>query len=280
MVRFAYTEEFDTEFIRWTGNLFRSFLREKSIQIVSKDESPDFILASIWRSHEFSEKAPTILISNENWAVFKPHHDLSRYLAVLGILPPPVELGVPKTFIQYPFEAVYYDCSVEELYALREEYLKAPRDKFCCFVTSNRYFGEMKATREAVFRRVNEWQRVDSAGHELNNTGYVAPRGIEFLQWISQYRFMICLENSKTPGYITEKALQAWVAGAIPIYDGGTLERLNHGAFVSAAGDYLKELQDLEESRLLFQQKQREVLYREPPSLTSFEEQFRALLRL
>ncbi len=280
MLRFAYTEEFDTEFIRWTGNLLRQFITEGSVAIVPRSEAPDYILASIWRPHEFDQRAPIILVSNENWEIFKPHYDLSRYHAVFGILPPPAALGAPRTFIQYPFEAVYYDCSVEELYALREELLKAPRDKFCCFVTSNKYFGEMKGTREQVFRVVNDWRRVDSAGHELNNTGYLAPRGIEYLRWISQYRYMICLENSKTPGYITEKAFQAWVAGSVPIYDGGSVELLNEDAFINAAGDYMGVIRELEGSRLLYQQAQRATLYRERPSTGSFEKQFRKLFRL
>lgn len=138
----------------------------------------------------------------------------------------------------------------------------------------------MKGTREQVFRVVNDWRRVDSAGHELNNTGYLAPRGIEYLRWISQYRYMICLENSKTPGYITEKAFQAWVAGSVPIYDGGSVELLNEDAFINAAGDYMGVIRELEGSRLLYQQAQRATLYRERPSTGSFEKQFRKLFRL
>lgn len=275
MIRFAYMEEFDTEFIRWTGNLFRSFIDEGSVSVVKKHEAPDFIIASVWRTHEFPKETPVILISNENWDVFKPHHDLNRYYAVLGILPPPSAMGAATHFITYPFEAVYYDCSLEELYGMREGFMRSPRDKFCCFVTSNKYFGEMKKTREDVFRRIHAWRAVDSAGLECNNVGYLAPRGTEYLRWISQYRYMICLENSNSPGYITEKAFQSWVAGTIPIYDGGCVEKLNPQAFINASGNYLAELQDLESSRLLYSQKQNAELYPEKLSLKPFEARFR-----
>ena len=280
MIRFAYMEEFDTEFIRWTGNLFRRFVQEGSVAVVRQNEAPDFIIASVWRAHDFPKDIPVVLISNENWEVFKPHHDVSRYHAVFGILPPPLQLGNVRHFIPYPFESVYYDCSVDELYALRAEFLKAPREKFCCFVTSNKYFGEMKKTREEVFGRIHGWKAVDSAGLELNNVGYLAPRGFEYLRWIAQYRYMICLENSKTSGYITEKAFQSWIAGTIPVYDGGSLDKLNPEAFINASGDYMRELQDLESSRLLYTQRQNVELYREKVSLEPFEARFREVFRL
>jgi alpha(1,3/1,4) fucosyltransferase len=175
---------------------------------------------------------------------------------------------------------VYYDCPVEQLYEVREELLKSPREKFCCFVTSNDRYGNIVERREEIFRLIHGWRHVDSAGADFNNTGYLAPKGPEFLRWISQYRFMICPENSKTLGYITEKALQAWLAGTIPIYDGGSLEGLNSEAFVSASGNYLEEIQALEMDPDLFLRKQRAELYRERPSLKAFEEQFREVFKL
>ena len=35
---------------------------------------------------------------------------------------------------------------------------------------------------------------------------------------LAPYRFNLCFENSIFPGYYTEKLLQAWVAGCIPLY--------------------------------------------------------------
>ena len=91
---------------------------------------------------------------------------------------------------------------------------------------------------------------------------------------------MICLENSNTPGYITEKAFQSWIAGTIPVYDGGSLDKLNPEAFINASGDYMRELQELEPSRLLYTQRQNVELYREKVSLEPFEARFREVFRL
>jgi len=38
---------------------------------------------------------------------------------------------------------------------------------------------------------------------------------------LSQYQYSICLENSYTPGYVTEKLIDGYIAGTIPIYNGG-----------------------------------------------------------
>jgi len=36
----------------------------------------------------------------------------------------------------------------------------------------------------------------------------------------SPYWFSVCFENDLYPGYVTEKALEAWIAGTIPLYWG------------------------------------------------------------
>ena len=42
----------------------------------------------------------------------------------------------------------------------------------------------------------------------------------ELLTIYNKYKFVICFENSKTNGYVTEKIFNAFLAGAVPIYDG------------------------------------------------------------
>jgi len=38
---------------------------------------------------------------------------------------------------------------------------------------------------------------------------------------LSQYRYSLCFENTFTPGYVTEKIVDSFLAGSIPIYWGG-----------------------------------------------------------
>jgi hypothetical protein len=75
----------------------------------------------------------------------------------------------------------------------------------------------------------------------MNNMpgGMTAPEdevvyGDKYLEHLQRYRFTICFENCQQPANLTEKLLNAWLAGTIPIYWGcpGVLEWLNPNAFL------------------------------------------------
>lgn len=283
MLKICYAEEQDGDFKRWTGNLLRSFLATGRVAIVRQKEKPDLMLASIWRRHKFPKGVPVVLVSNENWQVYPPHFSLRRYQAVIGVCPPPHYYWGegppgPLPFIQYPYEAVHFDAPLATLYEQRTRRLQVPKSGFCCFVVSNTV-GGMAERRQQAFQRVNAWQRVDSAGSLLNNTGYRAPRGTAFLDWIARYKFMICVENSHAPGYVTEKALQASLAGAMPIYDGAGLALFNRDAVVDAsAPELLEQLHRLDRDAGEYERRRRLDLYAQRPSLLDFEARFADLL--
>lgn len=272
-LKFSYVEEWDSDFIRWSGNLLRRFISSGRLQRAAPGEKPDLLFTSIWRKHDLPADIPTILISNENWDVFPAHEKLSRHLAVLGISPPRQDCR----FIGYPFAAVHFDTPVEQRYALRAELLAVPKTRFCCFVVSN-MMGGMAQGRLQIFQYVSRWRHVDSAGSVMNNTGYLAPRGLDFLAWIAQYKYMICLENSRTDGYITEKPFQAWAAGTVPIYDGGALDQLNADAIVPVSAQILQVLEALEADPPLYEKKRLAPLTKTPISLDDFEQQFASVL--
>ena len=283
MLKICYAEERDVDFKRWTGNLLRSFLATGRVAVVRQKERPDLMLASIWRRHKFPQGVPVVLASNENWQVYPPHFPLRRYQAVIGVCPPPHYYWGdgppgPLPFIQYPYEVVHFDEPLAALYEQRIQRLQVPKLGFCCYVVSNTV-GGMAERRAQVFQQVNAWHKVDSAGAQLNNTGYRAPRGAAFLDWIARYKFMICLENSQAPGYVTEKALQASLAGAMPIYDGGGFALFNRDAVVDAAApDFLAQLQRLDGDAGEYERRRQLDLYAQRPSLLDFEARFAQLL--
>lgn len=270
-MRICYSEENDADFIRWTGNLLRGFIQRGEVALVRQVDSPELMLASIWRPHAFPA-IPVVLVSNENWDIFPPHHPLDRYKAVLGIYPPPQPC---PAFIPYSFAAVHFDEPIGWFYENRHHALAAPKSRFCCFVASNTTMGDLAPRRAQLARDLQRLGPVDCAGRAENNTGYLAPRGLAFLNWISSYKYMICLENSKTPGYITEKPLQAWLGGAIPIYDGGAKDQLNPEAFIDASGDVAGQIARLEADPLAYEAMRRAPLTPSPLSLEAFEQRFR-----
>lgn len=103
------------------------------------------------------------------------------------------------------------------------------RRKFCNFVVSNDYSKE----RNAFFEALNARRPVDSGGSYRNNIGGPVRDKLSFQQ---QYKFSIAYENSRSPGYCTEKIVDAFAAGTVPIYWGDPLVRqeFNPAAFLCA----------------------------------------------
>lgn len=94
-------------------------------------------------------------------------------------------------------------------------------EKFCCFIVSN----ESCTTRNNMFHYLNQYKKVDSCGRYANNTNFVIQHSYwseEFRDFIGKYKFIICFENNKQATYSTEKIVNPYLAGSIPIYWGSS----------------------------------------------------------
>ena len=264
-IRIAHIEEHERDFVRWTGNMLRGFIERGEVVLVKQADNPDLMFAGVWRPHAFGP-TPTVLVSNENWALAPPLAPLSAYRAVIGIAPPPE----PCRFVPFSYAAAHFDASPSALYQLREELLAKPKSKFCCMVVSSAR-GPLGRARLEIAAAVDKWKRINSAGKVGNNTGPNAPRR-DFLRWIAQYKYMICLENSAAPGYVTEKPWQAWFAGTVPVYAGGAANTLNAASFVNAAFENVVErLQALEADPAAYEAMRRAPLSAERLSQSAFK---------
>lgn len=88
------------------------------------------------------------------------------------------------------------------------------KDAFCSFVVSN---GEGNPIRRQLFEGLSKYKQVDSGGRWLNNVGGPVPDKLAFE---SRHKFAIACENSSHTGYTTEKLVEAFAAGCVPIYWG------------------------------------------------------------
>jgi alpha(1,3/1,4) fucosyltransferase len=94
------------------------------------------------------------------------------------------------------------------------------KTRFCAFVHSHR-----APYREALFRALSRYKRVDAPGRSMNNMPgidpvpgeNVWPNKIAFLR---SYKFVIAFENASASGYNTEKLSHAIEADCVPIYWG------------------------------------------------------------
>jgi hypothetical protein len=91
--------------------------------------------------------------------------------------------------------------------------------KFCCFIVSN----PRCEVRNRFFDKMNSRMKVDSWGRYKNNMGSLPPGGHStdaFADFISQYKFIICFENSNIDYCVSEKLLNPIRARIVPIYWG------------------------------------------------------------
>lgn len=65
--------------------------------------------------------------------------------------------------------------------------------------------------------QLSKYKTVDKGGRYRNNVGGAIKNKIKFL---SSYKFSIGMENNEGDGYFSEKILDSYLAGTIPIYFG------------------------------------------------------------
>lgn len=185
--------------------ILTKIIRKKyDVQIV--DSNPDFVFCSCFNFKVLNYNCPRIFFTGE--CIFP---DFNIYDYALGFN----NFTYQDRYMRFPLW-LFYEKSVElakKKYLLAEKEILAKK-KFCNFVVSN---SEGAEERKTLFEALNSYKRVDSAGKYLNNMGV---RCADKLDFQKDYKFSCAFENYKYDGYITEKIMDAFAAGTIPIYFG------------------------------------------------------------
>ncbi len=117
---------------------------------------------------------------------------------------------------------------------IRKRIINTPlRKKFCAAVISNN--SSFAKFRLNFIKKLNKYKTVDMGGKVLNNIGMKVENKIEFL---SNYKFSISMENSNGDGYASEKIVESLIAGTIPIYYGDYMidEYINPKSYILIKG--------------------------------------------
>ena len=114
-------------------------------------------------------------------------------------------------------------------------------ERFCSFVVSN----PSNIFRNAMYVRLNGYKRVHSYGrYMMNDSGLQeASRGRYWRDAKDEFfgkhthKFAICYENNNWPYYCTEKLMDAFLAGSMPLYNGDpkVYNDFNKDAFINVA---------------------------------------------
>ena len=120
-----------------------------------------------------------------------------------------------------------------EIAKIRKRVLKNPiRKKFCAALISNNIITDN--FRVNFINELNKYKVIDMRGIYKNNVGHIKNK----LEFLSLYKFSIAMENTEGDGYISEKILDAFLSGTIPIYYGDYMldEYINPETFILIRG--------------------------------------------
>ena len=183
-------------------NLIYDILNKKyNVEIC---DDPDYVICSTFGAKhlKYNDKIKILLIG-ENIA---PNFDLYDY--IIGFY----DIKFKDRYLKYN---ILFDKSMIELAIKRKE--NKPT-KFCCFVYSR---NKLDQQRKYIFDKLSEYKKVDSGGRYLHNIDYkIGELKEDKVNFQKDYKFIIACENQSYPEYTSEKILEAFASGGIPIYWG------------------------------------------------------------
>lgn len=236
----------------WEGfdvynNFFVKILRI-NYNVILDSETPEFLFCSVF----YAEKEPEMLrypcvrifYTGENLI---PNFNIYDYAIGFDYI------NYGDRYLRWPLYWIYE----EDVDRALSKHIVYDMDRFMdrafgCRVVSS----EKSKFREYLFAEISKKKWIASGGRCKNNlpNGRNVKNKRDFLE---KYKFNLAMENADAPGYVTEKIVQAWAAGCIPLYWGGGRmigEEFNKEAFIDcsdfASVDELVEyLTDLEQDR-------------------------------
>ena len=174
----------------------------------------------------------------------------------------PLWLLTSSDFI-IPLESSYWgrkNPTLEELITPRE--ISKRKKKFACA-----FFGKTYRMRLHAINALKELGAVDVFGQGsrrlVKNPSLIA----------REYKFAICFENDLYPGYVTEKPVEAYLAGTIPIYYGIDSESyLNPKAMFNlfdyrSEHEWISRIKEVSADHELYTEMYKEPLLLKRPSL-------------
>ncbi len=200
------------------GNDFVRLL-SKHFDVTIDEDKPDFIFFSNFGYRHVKYNCVKIFFTGE---CVSPNFNLCDY--ALGF----DQMSLDDRYLRLPLYQVFqYREDLKRAVALKNK--SVDKKSFCSFVVSN---DSGMSERKKMFELLNDYKPVASGGRYLNNVGGPVKDKIEFQ---SQYKFCLCFENSSHPGYTTEKIVQAFASGSVPIYFGNPeiAKEFNPKAFIN-----------------------------------------------
>jgi len=227
-------------------------------QIVDESEPADICIVgiqhtdnSLLRPNEYN-----IFLSVENFSVGRTHYKhwnkfgrsgnplISTY--IYNDIPHPIGNMIPAVYCR-----IKYFRSIYPLFESIRNSVPFENKKFCLFTSRN----GLNSNKQAVLTQLSQLGQIDFLDMYdrvlKSKSCYNSP---ELISVYSQYKFIICFENSKTPGYVTEKIFNVFASGSVAVYDGAPniTDYIVPGSFIQYDENIVKKISMLANNKLLY----------------------------
>lgn len=197
------------EFDCYNNFIIDAIQKEMECVVVNRPEEAEFVFCSIFGYEYLNYSCPRIVFSGENCIP-----DFNSFDYGIGF----DYLSIGDRYYRYPLYLACYQDDCEKMIRganlTREEAISR---EFCAMVVSNSEFAD--PMRDMIFDAISKYKKVASGGKYRNNIGN--ENGVTCKEeFIKKYKFSLACENSSHRGYCTEKLIQAFAYGTVPIYWG------------------------------------------------------------
>ena len=129
--------------------------------------------------------------------------------------------------------------------------------------------GNPEGLRVVLYNSISQYKQVDGYGNMFNKSLRQSKFDI-----LPEYKFCLCPENSIYHGYITEKLIDAYAGGTVPIYSGdfSVCADFDNNAFLNYQEDLridwlVEHVSELDENIELYRAVYEQPLLKETPKL-------------
>ena len=209
----------------------------RQYQIVDENDKADICIIGTQHTDNslLKEDELNIFYTVENFSVGRTHYQhfnkFGRYnnpmiqLYIYNDVVIPKETTIPAIYQRINYFNKLNDINSMLYYPKAREFynnmnIPFKQKKFCLFISQN-MLNQNKMhilTILSTLGQIDSLQAVAKNNPKLQNSNCY--NSYELLKLFNEYKFIICFENSKTIGYITEKIFNVFLSKSIPIYDG------------------------------------------------------------
>lgn len=251
-------------------------LLSKHFNVVLSD-TPDYVFCSLFSNNQAFSKGllhgycrypqVRIMIEGENYV---PDFNLADY----AISSYPINFLDRHFSIPFGVEAFYYGSYKHflELESGKRKFSKEDLKQKVYFANFLANHDSENNIRGDFFKKLSQYKRVESPGKLYHNNDMVVSwRDDSKVDFQAKSKFTLCFESTKNEGFTTEKIIDAFYAGTIPVYYGSSTVKdiINPKAYIDVS-DYktmdeaIERIKQLDNDDELYMEMMREPIFINP----------------